>query len=397
MAETSSGSSMPPTPGQVDGQAEQVGPAGQRRQRPGEGEREVELVGWLLVLGEEDDGVLEGEEDPGVDVEGEVQVERAAAALLGVQVDLPDLAQRVGLDEVPLVVDVESVVDGMVLQVGDVAGDVDGSHNSGSLMGVADAGRRAGRVRHPWTTFACSRCSTRPSRAVRGALDVLEDWGPSGGKPGQYRLDLAADGAALPRAARRRPGGALRGVGRDRRRPVGAAGRDRPGRRLDQRAPGRALLLDEHLRARRRRAPGRRRRQPGHRRRAMPPCAAAGRRRTGRPIAPSGCEELGRAIVGISGFPGQHPGWAQFRALGAASLECCAVAEGVLDAYLVVGRSTLYGWDYLAGSAHLPRGGSGRRRSARAGTWSCATPRAGGPSWRRRAQLAERLSEEEGL
>ena len=35
-------------------------------------------------------------------------------------------------------------------------------------------------------------------RAVRGALDVLEDWGPSGGKPGQYRLDLAADGAALP-------------------------------------------------------------------------------------------------------------------------------------------------------------------------------------------------------
>jgi myo-inositol-1(or 4)-monophosphatase len=53
--------------------------------------------------------------------------------------------------------------------------------------------------------------------------------------------------------------------------------------------------------------------------------------------------------VGISGFPGSHPGWAQYRALGAASLECCAVAEGVLDAYLVVGRSTLYSWDYLAG------------------------------------------------
>src|SRR5271166_1913591 len=34
--------------------------------------------------------------------------------------------------------------------------------------------------------------------AVRGALDVLDDWGPSGRKPGQYRLDLAADGAALP-------------------------------------------------------------------------------------------------------------------------------------------------------------------------------------------------------
>jgi myo-inositol-1(or 4)-monophosphatase len=74
-----------------------------------------------------------------------------------------------------------------------------------------------------------------------------------------------------------------------------------------------------------------------------------GAERDGRPVKPSGCEELGQAIVGISGFPGHYPGWAQFRALGAASLECCAVAEGVLDAYLTVGRSTLYGWDYLAG------------------------------------------------
>ncbi len=74
-----------------------------------------------------------------------------------------------------------------------------------------------------------------------------------------------------------------------------------------------------------------------------------GAERDGRAVRPSGCAELAEAIVGISGFPGRHPGWAQFRALGAASLECCAVAEGVLDAYMVAGRSTLYGWDYLAG------------------------------------------------
>jgi fructose-1,6-bisphosphatase/inositol monophosphatase family enzyme len=30
-------------------------------------------------------------------------------------------------------------------------------------------------------------------------------------------------------------------------------------------------------------------------------------------------------------------------------LEFCAVAEGTLDAYSVVGNSTLFGWDYLAG------------------------------------------------
>ena len=96
-------------------------------------EREVELVGRLLVVGEQHDGVLEGEEHPGVDVEGEMQVERPAAALLGVQVDLPDLAQRVRLDEVPLVVHVKPVVHGVVLQVGHVAGDVDGSHSVTSL------------------------------------------------------------------------------------------------------------------------------------------------------------------------------------------------------------------------------------------------------------------------
>ena len=105
----------------------------------------MELVGRLLVLGEEDDGVLEGEQDAGVDVEGEMQVERASAPLLGVQVDFPDLPQRVRLDEVPLVVHVESVDDGMILQVGDVTRDVNGSHSWESLMGVGGpATRRAG-------------------------------------------------------------------------------------------------------------------------------------------------------------------------------------------------------------------------------------------------------------
>jgi fructose-1,6-bisphosphatase/inositol monophosphatase family enzyme len=75
----------------------------------------------------------------------------------------------------------------------------------------------------------------------------------------------------------------------------------------------------------------------------------SGGRKDGKPLRPSGCTELASAIVGISGFPGNHPGWAQFRAFGAASLEFCAVAEGTLDAYMVAGRSTLFGWDYLAG------------------------------------------------
>jgi fructose-1,6-bisphosphatase/inositol monophosphatase family enzyme len=184
--------------------------------------------------------------------------------------------------------------------------------------------------------------------AVRGALDELEDWGPAGTKPGQYRLDLAADGAALPilHAAGLAvlseesgltgdgPAGLLAVID-----PVDGSTNAHRGVPfystsicvLDGEGPLTGLVVNQ--------ATGTR----------YAATRGGGAECDGRTIKPSGCEELGQAIVGVSGFPGRHPGWAQFRALGAASLECCAVAEGVLDAYLTVGRSTLYGWDYLAG------------------------------------------------
>jgi fructose-1,6-bisphosphatase/inositol monophosphatase family enzyme len=184
--------------------------------------------------------------------------------------------------------------------------------------------------------------------AVRGALDRLEDWGPAGTKPGQYRLDLAADAAALPVLH----GAGLAVLSEE----SGTTGEGRSGLLavidpvdgstnahrglpffatsicvLDEEGPLVGLVVNQAT---------------GVRYAAV---RGGGAERDGRPIAPSACTDLGQAIVGISGFPGTHPGWAQFRALGAASLECCAVADGVLDAYLTAGRSTLYGWDYLAG------------------------------------------------
>jgi hypothetical protein len=42
------------------------------------------------------------------------------------EVDLPGLAQGVGLDEMALVMDVESVLGGVLFEVGDEAGDVNG-------------------------------------------------------------------------------------------------------------------------------------------------------------------------------------------------------------------------------------------------------------------------------
>jgi myo-inositol-1(or 4)-monophosphatase len=70
----------------------------------------------------------------------------------------------------------------------------------------------------------------------------------------------------------------------------------------------------------------------------------------GTPIRPSDCEKLNEAVVGISGVPKRHPGWAQFRALGAAALDICMVAQGTLDAWVDMASHGV--WDYLA-SVHI--------------------------------------------
>jgi fructose-1,6-bisphosphatase/inositol monophosphatase family enzyme len=185
-------------------------------------------------------------------------------------------------------------------------------------------------------------------QAVRGALDGLEDWGQAGTKPGQYRLDLAADGAALPilhgaglavlseeSGVTGQPAAPLLAVID----PVDGSTNAHRGIPfyatsicvLDAEGPLVGVVVNQatgvHFEAVR----------------------GGGARRDGQALSPSGCTDLSSAIVGISGFPGCHPGWAQFRALGAAALEFCAVADGTLDAYSVVGTSTLFGWDYLAG------------------------------------------------
>jgi fructose-1,6-bisphosphatase/inositol monophosphatase family enzyme len=67
-------------------------------------------------------------------------------------------------------------------------------------------------------------------------------------------------------------------------------------------------------------------------------------------ISPSTCERMSEAVVGVSGVPKKHPGWAQFRALGAAALDICMVAQGTLDGW--VDMATHGVWDYLA-SVHI--------------------------------------------
>ncbi len=63
-------------------------------------------------------------------------------------------------------------------------------------------------------------------------------------------------------------------------------------------------------------------------------------------IGPSRCGRLADAIVAFSGPPPVRGGFRQFRVLGAAALDLCAVADGTLDGYADVDRA--HGvWDYL--------------------------------------------------
>ena len=70
--------------------------------------------------------------------------------------------------------------------------------------------------------------------------------------------------------------------------------------------------------------------------------------RDGERIGPSSRTSVAGALVSFSGHPERHVGWGQIRALGAASLEGCYVADGRLDLYTVAQRSSLSTWDYLA-------------------------------------------------
>ena len=74
-------------------------------------------------------------------------------------------------------------------------------------------------------------------------------------------------------------------------------------------------------------------------------------------IATSNQKVVAKSIMAFSGLPQRHLGWAQFRALGAASLEICLVADGSLDTYGVAQYSTLNPWDYLAGLLILREAG----------------------------------------
>jgi myo-inositol-1(or 4)-monophosphatase len=300
-------------------------------------------------LGEVEHSVFEGEEDPRVDLESEVQVKWAAAPLLGVQVDLPCLAERVRLYEVPFIMDVKSVVDGVVLQVCYVSRDVDYCHSGISLIARRwAAALLEGQIgSRPVDEEDLLAICADVVDAVGDALEGVTDWAPKGDRPGQYAFDLVADRAALEVLDRtglgvlseesglRRPDATLIAVID----PVDGstnASRGIPWYAcsiciVDEQGPLVSMVANLVSKVR------------------YHAIRQRGAWRNGLPVTPSLCEEMGRGIVALSGYPRRHMGWSQYRVFGAASLDLCAVAEGMIDAYSVVGRSELGSWDYLGG------------------------------------------------
>jgi len=185
------------------------------------------------------------------------------------------------------------------------------------------------------------------SDAVRRALDDLDDWGLAGTRSGQYRSDLAADEACLAVLDDAGLGWLSEESGvehHDRGVTVivdpvdGSTNADRGIPwfatslcAVDADGPRVALVVNQ--------ASGRR----------WEAVRSGGARVDGRPCRPSGATELRRSIVGLSGYPNRYLGWKQYRALGAAALDLCAVADGVLDGYLDCSPSAHGAWDYAAG------------------------------------------------
>lgn len=183
--------------------------------------------------------------------------------------------------------------------------------------------------------------------AVHVALGDLADWGLAGTRAGQYRSDLAADEACLSVLDAAGLGwlseesGTAHGdrdviVIVD---PVDGstnASRGIPWYAtslcaVDGDGPRVALVVNQ--------ATGRR----------YSAIRGGGALVDGASLAPAEPVTLDRAIVGLSGYPNRYLGWKQFRALGAAALDLCAVAEGVLDGYLDCSPSAHGSWDYAAG------------------------------------------------
>jgi myo-inositol-1(or 4)-monophosphatase len=183
--------------------------------------------------------------------------------------------------------------------------------------------------------------------AVTAALGRIDDWGLAGTTDGQHHSDIAADAAALAVLDSAGLGVLSEESGRhhaDREvcvvlDPVDGstnASRGVPWYAtslcaVDDDGPRAAVVVNLASGVRYTAVRGR------------------GASRDGSRIRPSSCAVMGNALVALTGHSSRHFGWYQYRALGAAALDLCAVGAGLVDAYVDCGPGGHGPWDYLGG------------------------------------------------
>ncbi len=194
--------------------------------------------------------------------------------------------------------------------------------------------------------------------AVAAVLAANTDWGASGERDGQYAVDLAADAACLDvlysagyRALSEESG--ITGPPGSDSAPIVVIdpldGSTNASRHVPWYASALCLVDDDGP------AVGVVVNQAtGERFSAI---RKGGAERDGVPIRPTGATDLAHSILGLSGLPSHHYGWAQFRAMGASAPDICAVACGVTDAWCDMTDDGHGVWDYLASVLILEEAG----------------------------------------
>lgn len=182
--------------------------------------------------------------------------------------------------------------------------------------------------------------------AIRQELDGLVDWGRAEGHPGQYRHDVVADEVAVPMLLDAGLGVVSEeSAAHERDRPVVAVIDPIDGSTnaamglpwfatsicaVDADGPLASLVVNQALGV------------------TYTAIRGQGAWRDGVAISPSPCAALADAIVILNAAPRGHLGWRQFRVLGAAALDLCAVADGTADGFIDLGGG-LAPWDHLGG------------------------------------------------
>jgi fructose-1,6-bisphosphatase/inositol monophosphatase family enzyme len=189
----------------------------------------------------------------------------------------------------------------------------------------------------------------------RDAQELTSSWRDRGERPGQYRIDLVADDAAL--AVLRAAGvgilseeSGLEDRGNDLVVVVDPVDGSTNASRgipwyatslcaVDEHGPRAALVVNLAT---------------GTRYQAV---RGGGATRDGVRIRPSGVTRVEDALVVLNGYSPTYLRWRQYRALGASALDLCSVADGLADGTIDCTHDALGPWDYLGAMLVLGEAG----------------------------------------